>query len=549
MAEKKIFKLKTIKKNGAAPTPGSVGNQPNTLYVQQVSDTDAKALATDSKGKAIALQGGGAITKEELNKLLEDGQGNLKIGNEALQSSSGGTGNTVIGKNAAKKLLAGNTLTIIGDGAGGNLLNATRGYDTVVSISPVLAEYIKGSSKSIAYTFGYNEETNTITSSNSIFIGYNSGNVTGFTGPTTSISSIHIGVNSLGNIDFRDVNNITLSNFLWNKRNRNMYNCLFIGNHLTLGEHADSLLAIHNSKTGRTRVEDALLFGNFDKRTLKINGSFSIDPARNEMLSSHFNENFLVLNSNGNVKQVSPSTLKDIATNDIIIGGENLVKNTLTPLLGANDTGTGTSVVMEDATGKFTRVTPTNGKAVSLYGFRVVGSNDGTYSKSIDVRHNHTSNISVWGQSIPPNKWTRIKLEKANDSEFFLLSANTPNVALDIRKLKIEHGTKATDWRPNSDEIMTTISASKIDNVFNYNDLTIIGETNGTDDRAIYNIPNLDSIIAILDLYFIFSDGTSVTLQGAKSVMLSSGKKGIPFNSAVTGGKVISKVYLRAILN
>ena len=57
MAEKQIFKLKTIKKNGAAPTPGSVGNQPNTLYVLQVSDTEAKALVTDKKGKAIALQG------------------------------------------------------------------------------------------------------------------------------------------------------------------------------------------------------------------------------------------------------------------------------------------------------------------------------------------------------------------------------------------------------------------------------------------------------------------------------------------------------------
>ena len=234
--------------------------------------------------------------------------------------------------------------------------------------------------------------------------------------------------------------------------------------------------------------------------------------------------------------------------NDVIIGGENLVKNTLTPMLGANDTGTGTSVVMEDATGKFTRVTPASGKAVSLYGFRIEGSNDGFYSKSIDVRHSHSGAVMIWNKSVPPNKWTRIKLEKATDSEFFLLSMTTPNVPLDIRKLKIEHGTKATDWRPNTDEIMVTVSASKIDNVFSHNDLTLIGEENGSNDRAIYNIPNLDSIIAILDLHFIFSDGTSVALQGAKSVMLSSGKKGIPFHSSITNGKNIAKVYLRAIL-
>ena len=256
---------------------------------------------------------------------------------------------------------------------------------------------------------------------------------------------------------------------------------------------------------------------------------------------------FIPASSGGGAADISKAEVTKML-NDVMIGGENLAKNTLTPLLGANDTGTGASVIMEDATGKFTRVTPASGKAVSLYGFRIEGSNDGFYSKSIDVRHNHTSNISIWGQSIPPNKWTRIKMEKATDSEFFLLSMTTPNVPLDIRKLKIEHGTKATDWRPNTDEIMVTVSASKIDNVFSHNDLTIIGENNGSNDRAIYNIPNLDSIIAILDLYFIFSDGTSVALQGAKSVMLSSGKKGIPFHNSITNGKNIAKVYLRAIL-
>ena len=256
---------------------------------------------------------------------------------------------------------------------------------------------------------------------------------------------------------------------------------------------------------------------------------------------------FIPASSGGGTADISKAEVTKML-NDVMIGGENLVKNTLTPMLGANDTGTGTSVVMEDATGKFTRVTPASGKAVSLYGFRIEGSNDGFYSKSIDVRHSHSGAVMIWNKSIPPNKWTRIKLEKATDSEFFLLSMTTPNVPLDIRKLKIEHGTKATDWRPNTDEIMVTVSASKIDNVFNQNDLTLIGENNGSNDRAIYNIPNLDSITAILDLHFIFSDGTSVALQGAKSVMLSSGKKGIPFHSSIANGKSISKVYLRAIL-
>ena len=167
---------------------------------------------------------------------------------------------------------------------------------------------------------------------------------------------------------------------------------------------------------------------------------------------------FIPASSGGGTADISKAEVTKML-NDVIIGGENLVKNTLTPMLGANDTGTGTSVVMEDATGKFTRVTPASGKAVSLYGFRIEGSNDGFYSKSIDVRHSHSGAVMIWNKSVPPNKWTRIKLEKATDSEFFLLSMTTPNVPLDIRKLKIEHGTKATDWRPNTDEIMVTVSA------------------------------------------------------------------------------------------
>ena len=135
--------------------------------------------------------------------------------------------------------------------------------------------------------------------------------------------------------------------------------------------------------------------------------------------------------------------------NNIQIGGRNLILNSEQPTWNANNTGLGTSVKMEDATGKFTRTTPDAGKYVSVFGQYYAYFESGKFSRSMYVRHFHTSNINIWGQSIPPNVWTWIKEEAYLEySGWNGYDTDTINVAIDTKKFKLEKGNKATDWTP-----------------------------------------------------------------------------------------------------
>ena len=87
----------------------------------------------------------------------------------------------------------------------------------------------------------------------------------------------------------------------------------------------------------------------------------------------------------------------------IHVGVRNLILNSEQPTWNANDTGLGHSVKTEDETGKFTRTTPSSGKAVSVYGHFYADFENGKFSRSMYVRHFHSSNITIWGQSVPPN--------------------------------------------------------------------------------------------------------------------------------------------------
>lgn len=137
----------------------------------------------------------------------------------------------------------------------------------------------------------------------------------------------------------------------------------------------------------------------------------------------------------------------------LTIGGVNLHKDTKVPNFTANDVGTGAKSVMTDATGIFARYTPANGKNVSLYGFRTEGSANGGFSRSVDVRHSHTSNITIWGKSIPPNQWFRLKDENFKSlNDWTLINVDTPNVSIDLRNFKVENGIKATDWNLHPEE-------------------------------------------------------------------------------------------------
>ena len=195
---------------------------------------------------------------------------------------------------------------------------------------------------------------------------------------------------------------------------------------------------------------------------------------------------------------------------NMVIGGANLFKNTALPLLSPNNPSpsenTGTSAVMSDATGSFVRYTPVSHQVVGLYGFKMEGIVAGTHSRSMDFRHSHTGNVTIWGQSIPPNVWTRIKQEAFNlDSSWMVaFTSDVQGVAVDIRNFKLEKGTKATDWTPHISEYNLGISDTMVDTVLPWtHDLEVVAEKNGANDRVIYKLPRIESFAEILDLFSV----------------------------------------------
>ena len=238
---------------------------------------------------------------------------------------------------------------------------------------------------------------------------------------------------------------------------------------------------------------------------------------------------------------------------NMVIGGANLFKNTALPLLSPNNPSpsenTGTSAVMSDATGSFVRYTPVSHQVVGVYGFKMEGIVAGTHSRSMDFRHSHTGNVTIWGQSIPPNVWTRIKQEAFNlDSSWMgAFTSDVQGVAVDIRNFKLEKGTKATDWTPHISEYNLGISDTMVDTVLPWtHDLEVVAETNGANDRVIYKLPRIESFAEILEFRFIQRNGTVTEIKGLKVIVTSAGRKGVPLKAAEIGDPV--KVYVKALL-
>ena len=233
---------------------------------------------------------------------------------------------------------------------------------------------------------------------------------------------------------------------------------------------------------------------------------------------------------------------------EIVIGGANLLKNTALPMFVPNGSGTGTSVIMSDASGSFVRYTPDADKVVSVYGLFLEGSNLGNHSKSMDFRHSHISNVTIWGQSIPPNKWTRIKQESfTNSTGWTVFTCDIAGVAVDIRNYKIELGNKATDWVPHISEYKLGVSDDMIDIVLPWtHDLEVPIEINGDNDRVIYKLPRIESIVEILEFRLVQRNGTVTEIKGLKVITTSTGRKGIPLKAEEIEDPV--KVYVKALL-
>lgn len=728
------------------------------------------------------------------------GEQNVILGSLAFNASVKGNYNTIIGTSAAAEILAGTNLTIVGQSAGRKLLNQDRTLDDLKQISPIFEEYITGKYNRLAPTFGYDTATNRLTSSNSVYVGSNVGNVLSSTQPgaTTTVGSIWIGANSGGGIQFRDYNNVVIGSHIWTRNHFRLYNSILIGNHLEMEHHKDNILAIHNSGKSRTLVANSLIYGEFDERLLQINGKFNLNPVYISDISDKTRAKALIMDYDGKVyttsldslggsgsggttqvevknklkgkkvsifgdsisnfgststeynsqkgysfemmwtgvffdltgaqkasinavsgskvagttydafaysraeqaaadseyilifmgandqkvgnanlgtlrpknsldktkaenyanfteayqvglekllerhKNIGPqvilmtplksftaNTKNDLNPNSdayaervieiaklyglryidmrgvgitnynhgyymidglhpnvigqkligeyvvsqlvefgiiqmqgggtvdaytkaetdakikaITIGGNNLVKNSALPILGQNGPDTGTPVVMSDNTGYFVRYTPSATSVIGVYGMRLEGSNLGNHTRSIEVRHSHTSNLTVLGHQIPPNKWVRIVQENfTSPVEFFSFTTDVPGVALDIRHYKIELGNKATDWTPHPDEYITGTNSKRIDDVFT---LEQDGINVGRDGNAVVitGIPYMKDVSIILECYLIFADGVSVKVEQPQHT--TDGK--LKFPATLASRDIVKKIYVKALI-
>ena len=231
---------------------------------------------------------------------------------------------------------------------------------------------------------------------------------------------------------------------------------------------------------------------------------------------------------------------------DIVIGGANLVKNTALPNFTPNSAGKGTPETMSDSTGYFVRITPNASNVVSVYGFFLADSHLGKHSMSMDFRHSHTGNIMIWGQSIPPNVWVRLKKEAFTATNGWSgFSSDIPGVPIDVRHYKIELGSKATDWRPHIDEFVLGANAKKIDDVFipDKDGVSLSRDPGNINIVIVNGIPYAKDISAILECYFIYSDGTSQKVTAINA----DGTGGVRFSASLVA-KTLTKIYLKALI-
>lgn len=408
-----------------------------------------------------------SLGTENFKSLADDSTSNIAIGHSAGKSTTGSR-NTFLGTFAGFNQKNGSDNVFIGYNAGGGAENSTgnvyiganvgtglRGQVTLDDIkqsSPIFEEYTKDAN--LARDLGFDTTTQKFNSTANILIGYQSTALNNTI--NRAIGSIGIGYQPLTGAGWRLYNSINIGNFIYGGRVPfNYYNVITIGNHIRPGSTYGSL-HIDNGIDKRISSGDTLILGQFEnakystKKQLKINGIFSLNTSYMEKADDLRNHRLLVRQDvTGQVKYVDLSDLPFTKPNP------NLLRSSSLPMMAPNDTGTGISSIQEEATGKFVRYTPTAGKRVWLYGFKFPGNGNGKYSRSVLVRHNHNTDLTVWGQTVKPNTWTRIKQDAyTSTSEWQIFDIVTPDVIVDMKQYKLEESTVSTDWVAHVDDTL-----------------------------------------------------------------------------------------------
>lgn len=423
-------------------TDNSTGANTNRTANVSVGTENFKSLAADSTSNIAMGYSAGKSTTGSRNTFLgtfagfnqKNGSDNVFIGYNAGGGAENSTGNVFIGAN-------------VGTGLRGQV-----SLDDIKQSSPIFEEYTKDTN--LARDLGFDTATQKFNSTANILIGYQSTALNNTI--NRAIGSIGIGYQPLTGAGWRLYNSINIGNFIYGGRVPfNYYNVITIGNHIRPGSTYGSL-HIDNGIDKRISSGDTLILGQFEnakystKKQLKINGIFSLNTSYMEKADDLRNHRLLVRQDvTGQIKYVDLSDLPFTKPNP------NLLRNSSLPMMGANDTGTGTSSVQEEAIGKFVRYTPAAGKRVWLYGFKFPGNGNGKYSRSVLIRHNHTADLTVWGQTVKPNTWTRIKQDAyTSTSEWQIFDIVTPDVVVDLKQYKLEESPVSTDWVAHVDDTL-----------------------------------------------------------------------------------------------
>ena len=423
-------------------TDNSTGANTNRTANVSVGTDNFKSLAADSTSNIAMGYSAGKSTTGSRNTFLgtfagynqKNGSDNIFIGYNAGGGAENSTGNVFIGAN-------------VGTGLRGQV-----SLDDIKQSSPIFEEYTKDTN--LARDLGFDTTTQKFNSTANILIGYQSTALNNTI--NRAIGSIGIGYQPLTGAGWRLYNSINIGNFIYGGRVPfNYYNVITIGNHIRPGSTYGSL-HIDNGIDKRISSGDTLILGQFEnakystKKQLKINGIFSLNTSYMEKADDLRNHRLLVRQDvTGQVKYVDLTDLPFTKPNP------NLLRSSSLPMMAPNDTGTGISSIQEEATGKFVRYTPTAGKRVWLYGFKFPGNGNGKYSRSVLVRHNHTADLTVWGQTVKPNTWTRIKQDAyTSTSEWQIFDIVTPDVVVDLKQYKLEESPVSTDWVAHVDDTL-----------------------------------------------------------------------------------------------
>lgn len=422
-------------------TDNSTGANTNRTANVSLGTENFKSLAADSTSNIAMGYSAGKSTTGSRNTFLgtfagynqKNGSDNVFIGYNAGGGAENSTGNVFIGAN-------------VGTGLRGQV-----SLDDIKQSSPIFEEYTKDTN--LARDLGFDTTTQKFNSTANILIGYQSTALNNTI--NRAIGSIGIGYQPLTGAGWRLYNSINIGSFIYGKGTYNYYNVITIGNHIRPSSTYGSL-HIDNGIDKRISSADTLIWGQFEnakysyKKQLKINGIFSLNVSYMEKADDLRNHRLIVRQDvTGQVKYINLSDLPFAKPNP------NLLRSSSLPMMAPNDIGTGISSIQEEAVGKFVRYTPAAGKRVWLYGFKFPGNGNGKYSRSVLIRHNHTADLTVWGQTVKPNTWTRIKQDAyTSTSEWQIFDIVTPDVVVDLKQYKLEESPVSTDWIAHVDDTL-----------------------------------------------------------------------------------------------